>query len=132
MINDFFVFLEIKQNFLLIHFHCSFLLNDQTFCYVPLIQMSYQFALVEKHKMKLNIFKLLFSVIKQHTKKADDFVYSTQYQSSQIPTGGLEIPLKLTFKSPNFVTHQKIEDFMKNLYQARSQEFLRAGKVSAN
>ena len=32
------------------------------------------------------------------------------------PAGGLEIPLKLTFKSPNFITHQKMKDFMTILY----------------
>ena len=26
------------------------------------------------------------------------------------------MPLKLTFKSPNFITHQKMKDFMENLY----------------
>ena len=32
------------------------------------------------------------------------------------PAGGLEIQLKLIFKSPNFITNQKMKDFMTNLY----------------
>ena len=39
-----------------------------------------------------------------------------QCQPSPIPAGGLEILLKLTFKSPNFLTRQKMKDFMTNLY----------------
>ena len=40
----------------------------------------------------------------------------TEIVNPCIPAGGLEIPLKLTFKSPNFITHQKMKDFMTNLY----------------
>ena len=70
MINDLFVFLEIKQVLLPVHFHRSFLLNDQPFCvcYVSLIQKSHRFSVVDKRKKKSNIFKLLCmlsSVIKQ-------------------------------------------------------------------
>ena len=32
------------------------------------------------------------------------------------PAGGLEIQLILIFKSPNFITNQKMKDFMTNLY----------------
>ena len=72
MINDVFFFLEIKQKRFLVHFYGSFLLNDQTFyvCYVFLIQKSHRFSLLDKHKRKSNIFKLLrmlSSVIKQYT-----------------------------------------------------------------
>ena len=56
----------------------------------------------------------IFFFLKEENGKVDGFVYSTQYQQS--PAGGLEIPLKLTFKSPNFIAHQKIKDFMTNLY----------------
>ena len=58
----------------------------------------------------------IFFFLKEKNGKVDGFVYSTQYQPSPIPTGGLEIPLKLTFKSPNFLTHHKMKDFMTNLY----------------
>ena len=45
------MFLEIKQKLLLVHFHCSFLLN-QPFCtcYVSLIRKNNRFSLVDKHK----------------------------------------------------------------------------------
>ena len=58
----------------------------------------------------------IFFFLKEENGKVDGFIYSTQYKPSPIPAGGLEIPLKLTFKSPNFMTHQKMEDFMTNLY----------------
>ena len=57
-----------------------------------------------------------FFFLKEENGKVDGFVYSTQYQPSPIPAGGLEIPLKLTFKSPNFITHQNMKEFMTNLY----------------
>ena len=41
---------------------------------------------------------------------------STRYKLSPIPAGGLEIPLWLTFRSPNALTHNKIKDFVENLY----------------
>ena len=54
----------------------------------------------------------IFFFSKEENGKVDGFVYSTQYQPSPIPAGRLEIPLKITFKSPNFITHQKMKDFM--------------------
>ena len=46
-----FLSLEIKQKLLLVHFHCSFLLNQPfCVCYVSLIQKSNRFSLVDKHK----------------------------------------------------------------------------------
>ena len=58
----------------------------------------------------------IFFFVKEENGKVDGFVYSTQYQASLIPAGALEIPLNLTFKSPNFITYQKMKDFMSNLY----------------
>ena len=58
----------------------------------------------------------IFFFLKEENGKVDGFIYSTQYQPSPIPAGGLEIPLKLTFKSPSFITHQKMKDFITNLY----------------
>ena len=58
----------------------------------------------------------IYFFLKEENGKVDGFVYSMQYQPSPIAAGGLEIPLKLTFKSPNFITHQKMKDFMTNLY----------------
>lgn len=41
---------------------------------------------------------------------------SIQYKPSPIPAGGLEIPLTLTFKSPRYVTHLKMKEFVSTLY----------------
>ena len=57
-----------------------------------------------------------FFFLKEENGNVDGFVYSTQQQPSPVSAGGLEIPLKLTFKSPNFITHQKMKDFMTTLY----------------
>ena len=48
----------------------------------------------------------IFFFLKEENRKVDGFVYSTQYQPSPIPTGGLKISLKLTYKSPNFITSE--------------------------
>ena len=73
-----------------------------------------------KRNLKAHIFFL-----KEENGKVDGVVYSTQYQPSPIPAGGLEILLKLTFKSPYFLTRQKMKDFMANLcshnYEAKAQ-----------
>ena len=47
---------------------------------------------------------------------SDDSVLSTRYRLSPIPSGGLEIPLMMTFRSPRYITHQKVMDFMMKLY----------------
>ena len=56
----------------------------------------------------------MFFFLKEENGKVNGFVYSPQYQPSPVPAGGLEIPLTLTFKSPKFITHQKMKDFMTN------------------
>ena len=58
----------------------------------------------------------IFYFLKEKNGKVDGFVYSTQSQSSPVPAGGLEIPLKVTFKIATFITHQKMKDFMTNFY----------------
>ena len=58
----------------------------------------------------------IFYFLKEKNGKVDGFVYSMQSQPSPIPAGGLEIPLKVTFKIANFITHQKMKDYMANLY----------------
>ena len=67
----------------------------------------------------------IFFFLKEENEKVYGFIFSTQYQPSPIPAGGLEIPLKLTLKSPNFITHQKMKDFMTNLcsynYEAKAE-----------
>ena len=44
------------------------------------------------------------------------------YHPCPVPAGGLEIPLKLTFKSSNFITNQKMKGFMTNLYSYGYEE----------
>ena len=56
----------------------------------------------------------MFFFLKEENGKVNGFVYSSQYQPSPVPAGGLEIPLTLTFKSPKFITHQEMKDFMTN------------------
>ena len=64
----------------------------------------------------LLILKVIFYFLKEENRKVDGFEYSTQYQLFPIPGWGLEIPPKLTFESPNFITHRKMKGFMTNLY----------------
>ena len=46
----------------------------------------------------------------------DGTVLSTRYRLSPIPSGGLEIPLWLTFRSPNMSMHHRMRDFVQKLY----------------
>ena len=46
----------------------------------------------------------------------DRSVLSTCHHPSPIPSGGPEIPLKTTFRSSKYITHQKMKDFMPKLY----------------
>ena len=48
--------------------------------------------------------------------RIDTSVLSTRYRPSPIPSGGIEIPLMMTFRSPRYITHQKMKDFMTKLY----------------
>jgi len=58
----------------------------------------------------------VYFFLKEEGGKVDGYVLSTQYRPSPIPAGGLEIPLLLNFKSPRYVTHQKMKDFLTKLY----------------
>ena len=51
--------------------------------------------------------------IKNEGGRVDGSVLST---TSPIPSGGLEIPLILTFRSVRFVTHERMKQFMTKLY----------------
>ena len=53
--------------------------------------------------------------IKEEGGRIDGSVLSTRYRPSPIPSGGLEIPLMMTFRSPRYITHQKMKDFMTKL-----------------
>ena len=46
----------------------------------------------------------------------DGTVKSIDYRSSPTPAGGLEIPLTLNSKSPRYITHTKMKEFMSTLY----------------
>ena len=58
----------------------------------------------------------IFFFLKEENEKFESFVHTIQYQPSPILAGELEIPLKLTFKNHNFITHQKMKEFMTNLH----------------
>ena len=51
--------------------------------------------------------------IKEEGRRRDGFVLSTRYHPSPIPR--LEIPLMMAFRSPRYITRQKIKDFMTKL-----------------
>ena len=46
----------------------------------------------------------------------DGSVLLTCYHRSPIPSGGLEILLMMTFRSPRYIIYQKMKDFMTKLY----------------
>ena len=54
--------------------------------------------------------------IKEEVGRINGSVFSKRYRPSPNPSGGLEIPLMMTFRSPRYITHQKMKDFMTKLY----------------
>ena len=54
--------------------------------------------------------------IKEEGGRIDGSVLSRRYRSSSFLSGELEIPLMMTFRSPRYITHQKMRDFMAKLY----------------
>ena len=48
--------------------------------------------------------------------RIDGSVLSTHYRPLPVPSGGLEIPLMMTFRSSRYITHQKMKEFMTNRY----------------
>ena len=54
--------------------------------------------------------------IKDEGGRIDGSVFSTRHRPSPIHSDGLEIPLMMTFRSPRYITHQKMKDFMTKLY----------------
>ena len=54
--------------------------------------------------------------IKEEEGRIDGSVFSTRYRPSPIPSSGLEMPLMMTFRSPRYITHQKMKDFMAKFY----------------
>ena len=54
--------------------------------------------------------------IKEEGGRIDGSVLSTRYRPSPILIGALEIPLMMTFRSPKYITYQKMKDFMTKRY----------------
>ena len=50
--------------------------------------------------------------IKEEGGRIDGSVLSTRYRLLPFPSGGLEIPLVMAFRSPRYITHLKMNDFM--------------------
>ena len=44
------------------------------------------------------------------------FCYSENRNKQRVEKNRVRNTVQLTFKSPNFITHQKMKDFMTNLY----------------
>ena len=53
--------------------------------------------------------------IKEEGGRIDCSDLSTRYRPSPIPSGELEILLKMTFRRPRYITHQKMKGFMTKL-----------------
>ena len=100
MINDFFAFFEIKQKLLFVHFHRSFLLNNQPFCvcYLSLIQKSHRFSLIDKRKKKSNISELLCMLHHKTTHEVVTLLHKQRWSSAR-----LNIPFK-TFEVTIYAT----------------------------
>ena len=54
--------------------------------------------------------------IKEDGGRIDHSVFSKRYRPPPIPSSGLEMPLMMTFRSPRYITNQKIKDFMAKFY----------------
>ena len=58
----------------------------------------------------------VYFFLKDENGHIDGTVKSIDYRPSPIPAGGLEVPLTLNFKSPHYITHTKMKEFMSTLY----------------
>ena len=58
----------------------------------------------------------VYFLLKDENDHIDRTVKSIDYSPSPIPAGGLEIPLTLNFKSPRYIAHSKMKEFMSTLY----------------
>ena len=54
---------------------------------------------------------------KEEGGRIDGSVSSTCYCPSPILSGGLEIPSMMTFRSPRYITHQEMKNFMTKLVE---------------
>ena len=58
----------------------------------------------------------VYFFLKEENGNIDGTVKSLEYRPSPIPAGGLKIPLTLKFKSPRYITHLKMKEFLSTLY----------------
>ena len=58
----------------------------------------------------------VYIFLKEEGRKVEGLDFSTKYRPSSTPAGGLKIPLMLSFKSLRYLTHQKIKNFLAQLY----------------
>ena len=54
----------------------------------------------------------VYFFLKEESGQIDGTVHSVNYRPSPIPVGGLEIKLNLNFKSPRYITHIKMKEFV--------------------
>ena len=66
--------------------------------------------------MPREVSRYAYLYIKEEGVRIDGSDLSTRYRPSRIRSGGLEISLMMTFRSPRYITHQKMKDFMTRLY----------------
>ena len=59
--------------------------------------------------MQSKVSRHTYFYIKEGGGRIDGSALSTLYHPSPIPSGGLEIPLIMTFRSPSYITHQKLK-----------------------
>ena len=60
--------------------------------------------------------RYIYFYIKKEGGRIDGSVLSIHYRLSPIPSGGFEIRLMMTFRSPRYITHQKMKEFMTKRY----------------
>ena len=58
----------------------------------------------------------IYFYIKEEGRRIDGSAMATRYRPSPVPSGGLKIQLMMTVKSPRYITHQKMKNFMTKLY----------------
>ena len=76
------------------------------------------------------ISQCIYFFIKKENRKITDNVKSLNYKPSPIPSGGLEIPLQLTFSCPVEWARDKMKDFIDNFYSYDFTGILRIDESS--